>query len=55
MTAVTTGGDDSAMETVKASLEALEAQLNAKTKRGDYIVGEFSLVFMHYAYTITNH
>lgn len=44
-----TGGDDSAMEAVKAGLAALEAQLNAKTKRGDYVVGEFSLADIHWA------
>ena len=44
-----TEGDDSAMEAVKQGLSALEAQLNARTKRGDYIVGEFSLADIHWA------
>jgi len=47
-----TGGDDSAMETVQAGLSALEAQLNSKSKRGDYIVGEFSLADIHWAPSI---
>jgi len=47
-----TDGDDSAMEVVKQSLTALEAQLNARTKRGDYIVGEFSLADIHWAPSI---
>ena len=45
-------GDDSAMEAVKAGLSALEAQLNSRTKRGDYIVGEFSLADIHWAPSI---
>lgn len=47
-----TDGDDSAMEVVKESLSALEAQLNSRTKRGDYIVGEFSLADIHWAPSI---
>lgn len=47
-----TGGDDSAMETVRDCISALEAQLNARTKRGDYIVGEFSLADIHWAPSI---
>jgi glutathione S-transferase len=44
-----TGGDDSAMDSVKQGLSALEAQLNNRNKRGDYIVGEFSLADIHWA------
>lgn len=44
-----TGGDDSAKEAVKQCLSALEAQLNNRNKRGDYIVGEFSLADIFWA------
>ncbi len=44
-----TEGDDSAMDCVKNGLAALEAQLNSRNKRGDYIVGEFSLADIHWA------
>lgn len=47
-----TNGDDSAVDAVKQCLSALEAQLNARTKRGDYIVGEFSLADIHWAPSI---
>lgn len=47
-----TEGDDSAMEVVKLGMNMLEAQLNSRTKRGDYIVGEFSLADIHWAPSI---
>ncbi|HAU06931.1 MAG TPA: hypothetical protein DCS49_03955 [Gammaproteobacteria bacterium] len=42
-------GDDSAMDTVKLALSQLDAQLSSRNKRGDYIVGEFSLADIHWA------
>lgn len=47
-----TGGDESAMEAVKLGLSMLETQLNSRNKRGDYIVGEFSLADIHWAPSI---
>ena len=44
-----TEGDDSAMDVVKQGLSALEAQLNNRNKRGDYIVGDFTLADIHWA------
>lgn len=41
--------DASALELVKAVLEKLEEQLNKRGKRGDYIVGDFSLADIHWA------
>jgi glutathione S-transferase len=43
-----TEGDESAMEAVKKALVSLEAQLNLRTKRGDYIVGDFTLADIHW-------
>ena len=45
-------GDDSAMEVVKLGMNVLETQLNSRNKRGDYIVGEFSLADIHWAQSI---
>lgn len=47
-----TEGDESAMEAVKLGLSMLETQLNSRNKRGDYIVGEFSLADIHWAPSI---
>ena len=47
-----TEGDDSAMEVVKLGMNMLETQLNSRNKRGDYIVGEFSLADIHWAPSI---
>lgn len=43
------GSESSAIDMVKSVLEKLEEQLNTKGKRGDYIIGEFSLADIHWA------
>lgn len=46
--------DATALETVKTVLAKLEEQLNTRGKRGDYIVGDFSLADIHWAPYIHN-
>ena len=46
--------DESDLKTIKGTLAKLEEQLNTRSKRGDYIVGDLSLADIHWAPYIHN-